>query len=327
MMNCNRSNVGRAGELRTYLWNSVIFNHDDQILDLNVYQPKTNIDDTMPQTRDKTHWEADIFLGLAAHIILNPHQMTLTHNDTDEATYIFPDLQLIQKSGVSTKLNGVLKGLIGKVRSLLPGTTSHHWRYGSTSDMQAHPDLHFFAMIVRGAWAFLGDCTGIAYMQRRPDSIKASKALGNHRNLLNKVPAPSVDELMDEFGLVSDREKMLFQKFVDALFRGLPFSSQEGDQLYAVKQVLAATVIELLPRVAADLKAASGDQGHRDALEVKVRAVLSDYHFEWKDLLAWSKVVRVLVFRVCSMHKSFVIDDTQMTRNCLSLSDDSCVII
>jgi hypothetical protein len=130
-------------------------------------------------------------------------------------------------------------------------------------------------------------------MQRRPDSIKASKALGNHRNLLNKVPAPSVDELMDEFGLVSDREKMLFQKFVDALFRGLPFSSQEGDQLYAVKQVLAATVIELLPRVAADLKAASGDQGHRDALEVKVRAVLSDYHFEWKDLLAWSKVVRV----------------------------------
>ena len=93
-----------------------------------------------------------------------------------------------------------------------------------------------------------------------------------------------------------------------------------------MKQVLAATVIELLPRVAADLKAASGDQGHRDALEVKVRAVLSDYHFEWKDLLAWSKVVRVLVFRVCSMHKSFVIDDTQMTRNCLSLSDDSLIL-
>ena len=172
-MNCNCSNVGRAGELRTYLWNSVIFNHDDQTLDLNVYQPKTNIDDTMPQTHDKTHWEADVFLSLAAHIILNPRRMTLTHNDTDAATYIYPDLQLTQKSGVGTKLNGVLKGLIGKVKRLLPGTNSHHWRYGSTSDMmQAHPDLHFFAMIVRGALAFLGDCTRIAYMQRRPDSIK-----------------------------------------------------------------------------------------------------------------------------------------------------------
>ena len=74
--------------------------------------------------------------------------------------------------------------------------------------MQSHPaNLHFFVIIVRGAWAFLGDCTGIVYMQRRPDSIKVSKAFGNHRNLLNKVPAPSVDELMDEFGLESDHAK------------------------------------------------------------------------------------------------------------------------
>ena len=42
------------------------------------------------------------------------------------------------------------------------------------------------------------------------------------------------------------------------------------DQLYPVKQVLTATVIELLPCVSVDLNTASGDQGHRDALEVKV---------------------------------------------------------
>ena len=290
----HRSCVSRASELSCLKWSETNWCEEDQVMNGLTFQPKTNKKCTLSHARDKTTWTLDPLVMLAIMLIVDPD----SKSPSSEDSFMFPTIRKGKgKKSATTMITELLKSS-GKKDS-----TSHDVRYGALHDIQKNVDIEFIKAVFRGVWTFKGDSCSIRYADKYPGQLEAGKALGGFHN--TKEIIPSLDIMMHLDDLLgadaTDETTQRFKNFATNLMIRLPFS-KEGEQCFSLRNVLLAAIIEMLPKILNDLKEArkSAVADHDDdeiglaggVLEKVVRNELFSAHFDWNDLLVWSKKVR-----------------------------------
>ena len=266
------------------------------------FQRKTARTSHMGHVRDKEDWTLDVIVMLAIMLIVGDEHK---EGDTD---MMFPFLNKLKHSEVSTYLNQALKVARGHAEGLNPNSTSHHARYGSLHDIQGNKGLDMIDGIFRGKWFFQGECSGLNYADKAPGCLRAGKALAGWKECNNEIISLDAFELIDELmGDDADAEsKVIFENKLDMfarlLLRGLPYCDKKEEHLYKMRNIFLTAIIEMTPRIIADLKEFHGDDAHVDIFEKRLKLSLASVQIGWDEFLSWSatvsttRTIKILLF-------------------------------
>lgn len=126
LLNTNRAVVGRGGETKSLRWDQAQYNPADNVLDALFFEEKTGTFANMTFCNDKCDWRCDVFVSMAAFLIVSAEAMDPTATATH---YMFPFLQKIQNESVSKKVTAMIKKVQPCVQGLHESATSHDIRY------------------------------------------------------------------------------------------------------------------------------------------------------------------------------------------------------
>lgn len=285
------SSVGRGGECYYADWSHCCWSPEDQVMEAGHFQSKTNKFSPMPYCRDKDDWKMDVPLLLAISLIVDPNS-----EDAEQDRYaMFPTVRKLRPENCSTWVSEKMKYARKMCKDKekqdeIPfNVVSHMSRFGSFWDLQDNIDLPGLASIIRGGWTFQGDCTSLHYGNDRLFSLKAARASAGHKNTDQKVNSPSLLKVLEDMDDPTEKKK--FFSFCRELMERLPFSHEEGEQLYTLKFVLLGAVFEKYEEILNDIRQWKGDDKYKDVLQLTVEAMLNKHHIAISDFRSWCSKV------------------------------------
>lgn len=306
----HRGNVGRGGELHNCNWKKCFYDVDENAMMGGWFQRKTGRISHMGHVRDKKDWTLDVIVMLAIMLIVGDEYK---EGDSD---MMFPFIHRLRCADASTYLNNAIKEARGHAQGLNPASTSHHARYGALSDIQHCKDLDFIDGIFRGKWFFQGECSGLSYANKAPGCLRAGKALAGWKECKNEIISLDAFELIDELmgdelmGDSTDAEsKIMFRNkldnFAGLLFKGLPYCQKKEEHLYKMRNIFLTAIIEMTPKIIADLKVFHNDDKYVDIFEKRLKHSLAMVQIDWSEFLKWSATVSNT--SLCLLHATILL--------------------
>jgi hypothetical protein len=206
--------IGRAGEAAKSSWKGLSYDFDSTALGLVWNELKTSKQVDMTFHCDKDCPEMDIFLNLAAYLLVGG----------PNTEWLFPDMERLSQP--SSMITGILKDL--QKDGILPNGdwTGTSLRIGSVNYLAYHPEIkNIIYPIIRGGWSHESINTFFHYLLKLAVALSVgARALSGWNNVRQGAFAPRL-VFLDGF---SEEERVIFISMQASLFGNYLNLLQQG---------------------------------------------------------------------------------------------------
>ena len=158
--------VGRASEIATSTWDSMVWNSSLDCVELDWRESKTGKSSMMSFFVDAESYKVCWYHAIVCYLVTTGGSSFLITNLnplTQGAKYIFPNFVRLSDGGIASKITGILKGWVGSIDLLTAKHTSQSFKHGAADDLSYNPLVSIVAIVARGNWDYSGQVSTSFY--------------------------------------------------------------------------------------------------------------------------------------------------------------------